>query len=119
MNGMLRVCTLVATFIVISACTRMPTEYREQTRSPIAASRAVVEKMLVVGSATIGIPTPYVDQDTGLSGEIVVESEYFSANGRLCRRYTEKQASFAAAYSRLGCLSDSGWVEIPVDAFAG
>ena len=114
---MLRLCTL-ALLILMAACTGIPKEYGDQNRLPTAVNSAVSEKMSVVGSAVIGRPTPYLDEETGLNGEIVVDSEYFSANGRLCRRYTERQSSFATPDSKLGCQSDQGWIEIKLDTFA-
>lgn len=118
MTPMIRILSILLIMFSISACTRMPAEYRDNYRVPVAMPTDN-NKLDVVASAVIGSPTMYTDQITGLSTQITVISEYFSANGRICRRYTERQALIASSSSRLGCNGDNGWVEIPVDSFAG
>ena len=118
MTPMIRCFSVLLIVLSISACTRMPVDYQQSYRSPVATATDN-NKLDVVATAIIGSPTIYTDQITGLSTEITVKSEYFSANGRMCRRYTERQASIGSSNSRLGCNGDSGWVEIPVDSFAG
>lgn len=118
MTSMIRNSGFLLLVLVVSACTRMPAEYRESSRAP-AVVPADNNKLETIAFAVIGSPTIYTDRITGLSTEITVESEYFSANGRLCRRYTERQAAVASSQLRLACNSGAGWVEIPVETFAG
>lgn len=114
---MCRVLSLLLFMFTLSACTRMPAEYRQDYRAPAVPTES--GKLDFIATATIGSPVIYTDQVTGLSTEIVVESEYFSANGRLCRRFTEQQASSASRFPRLSCDGSNGWVEIPIASFAG
>ena len=118
MTSMIRNFSFLLVVCAASACTRMPTEYREDYRTP-AAVITESNKLNVVATAVIGSPETYVDRATGLSTELIVESEYFSANGRICRRYTERQGPGASRSSRLACNGRDGWVEIPIAAFAG
>lgn len=101
-----------------TACTRMPEEYR--TSQSASAVPAIATQMLdAVASAPVGTSIVYTDQTTGLASEITVESEYFSANGRICRRYTERPAAAVTAYPGLSCNAGNGWVKVPVADFAG
>lgn len=119
---MKRIFGLSALILIVlagTACTRMPAEYRQNGLSQSASPVIDPHKLAVVAATAVGSAAIYRDYLTGLTSEITVESEYFSANGRICRRFTERQAASASSQRRLGCHSDSGWVEIPVASFAG
>lgn len=119
---MKRILCLSALLLIVlagTACTRMPAEYRQNGLSQSALPANDPQKLAVVAATAVGSAAIYRDYLTGLSSEITVESEYFSANGRICRRFTERQAATGASQRRLGCHGDGGWVEIPVASFAG
>ncbi len=118
MTSMIRIFVALLTVLSVSACTTRPAEYRQD--ASVQASRSTDDnKLSVIASAVIGRPTTYVDQATGLSTEIIVESEYFSANGRICRRFIERGATSDSSQYGLSCNGGNGWVKIPVESFAG
>lgn len=76
--------------LLSTGCTRMPEEYR--VKNTMNAAPASDTRMLkAIANAAVGSTIAYTDQITGLTSEINIQSEYFSANGRICRRYTEGQ----------------------------
>jgi len=103
--------------IAVAACTTTPDKYKNKS-SVFSSSIAMPldnGKAQVVANAGVGVPQVYTDKATGRSVELVVQSEYFSANGRVCRRFTEFVNGRDVA--GLSCKSDRGWTEIPLSAF--
>ncbi len=107
--------TLLA--LLLSACTTTPEKYKSNT--PVfaqpagAAIAANNSKMQAVATANIGVPQQYIDRATGLTAQLVVESEYFSAAGRTCRRFQENVNGKRLA--GVGCQSaKNGWTEVPL-----
>lgn len=102
-----------------SGCTRMPVDYHEHDRRLPVVGDLDRKKLELVATTAVGTSAVFRDYLTGISSEITVESEYFSANGRLCRKFTERQSVSKSSRNGLGCRTDSGWIDIPVDSFAG
>lgn len=103
--------------ILMTACTVTPKQFKNV---PELAGQSAVSsddaKAQAVANAAIGVPQVYVDQKAGNSVELVVQAEYFSANGRTCRRYAE----FVDGQSVPGvsCRDvNLGWVDIPLSSF--
>lgn len=121
MNNFIAKAILISVVLLGTACTRMPAEYRQSTVAgesslPVFDQR----KMALLVSADIGVPTNYTDQLTGVSSELLVQAEYFSANGRVCRRYIERVLPSAQAHKGLACNdARAGWIDIPVSSFKG
>ena len=85
-------------------------------QSSIAASSANTARTQAVASASVCVPQVYSDELSGKTVELVVESEYFSANGRVCRRFSEFVGGRDVA--GVSCLDeDRGWTEIPLSSF--
>ena len=85
-------------------------------QSSIAASSANTARTQAVALASIGVPQIYSDELSGKTVEMVVESEYFSANGRVCRRFSEFVDGRDVA--GVSCQDESrGWTEIPLSSF--
>lgn len=114
----------LVTVTLLTACTATPEQYKRMPELPgqsvtsleSSAARTGNAKALAVADAAIGLPQVFVDQQAGVSVELVVQSEYFSANGRTCRRYAE----FVEGQSTLGviCLdSTHGWIDVPLSSF--
>ena len=110
---------LVLFFLVImvgSGCTRMPADYGSATAQPVMSKAGSSELMQLVASAGIGTVQTYIDPLSGLTSQITVLDEYFSANGRSCRRFTQHLSNMASAEKKLGCKDPrNGWQEIPVN----
>jgi len=110
---------LVATSVGLTGCTTTPDKYK---RNYVASSNAFYSaadqmagssKMQAVGSARIGESRSYNDPATGGASQLIVRSEYFSANGRVCRRYVELSQN--GTRDGLGCRdNERGWIEIPL-----
>ena len=103
--------------LLISGCATTPESVSsEAQQSSRLSAQANTRKMQSVADAEIGVPQQFVDGQSGATLRLVVESEYFSANGRTCRRFKER----VNGQDRLGvgCLDhNAGWVEIPVASF--
>ena len=81
-----------------------------------AAAAANTARTQAVASAGIGVPQVYRDELSGKNMELVVQSEYFSANGRLCRRFSEFVDG--RDVEGISCQDDTrGWIEIPLSSF--
>ena len=127
--------------LATTACTRMPLE--QNLVKPVQVSTG---KIQLVAQTLVGTTTRYVDPASGAAVEISVLSEYFSAGGRKCRRFSQSSSTTGqgngqdtGANSELGTgelLTDipgsvtttkglacedssSGWIEIPLNAIAG
>lgn len=112
-----RCCVLLNSALVVTsvlgACTRMPVE-RNDVIYHSSAANTVSQLSGRLAQASLQVPHRYVDPVTGASSVLTVESEYFSANGRICRRYTERTEN--RLNSGLGCREKNGnWIEVPVD----
>jgi len=100
--------------LLAAGCTTTPDRYKKKSFSQNLTSplKADNSKMQALATAVVGQPQQFVDRQSGLTSELTVESEYFSANGRNCRRFTESGRGRAG----VGCLDDkAGWVELPLD----
>jgi len=138
--------TIVLLMLSISACTTTPDRYKNKRQSEAGLSTPAltdsdridgnnhtfsvdnskvgyarvdnshVDKAQAVATASIGVPQVYVDRLSGLTTELFVQSEYFSANGRLCRRYSERMNDHDVA--GVSCQDAKlGWTEIPLSSF--
>ena len=106
------VCLLMGGVLFTSACTRMPIEHRAAMPQPVNTG-----KMQVVAQSVIGAANRYVHPGAGVAVEIAVLSEYFSAGGRTCRRFTETGPNGVS--SGLACQDKkNGWTEIPIQSIA-
>ena len=84
--------------------------------SSVAASSTNTARTQAVAVAEIGVPQVYRDEESGKSIKLVVQSEYFSANGRLCRRFSEFVNGLDVA--GVSCQDGTrGWTEIPISSF--
>ena len=109
----LSLCVLVA-----NGCTTTPDNNKSSVFNQGSASASVenTARTQAVATAGIGVPEVYKDELSGKSVELVVESEYFSANGRLCRRFSEFVDGRDVA--GVSCQDDArGWTEIPLSSF--
>ena len=109
----LSLCVLVA-----NACTTTPDINKSSVFNQGSASASVenTARTQAVATAGIGVPEVYKDELSGKTVELVVESEYFSANGRLCRRFSEFVDGRDVA--GVSCQDDArGWTEIPLSSF--
>lgn len=82
--------------------------------------RSTSARIRQVVNSPIGVLFLHVDQQSGDQMELVVNAEYFSANGRTCRRYVE--SNVANGESRQGLICNDhkrGWLEVPLGSFAG
>lgn len=115
---------IVAWFVIMLlaslACTPIPESYREATTQPITRvyaetesnhNRAILE---LVATARIGASQLYANPRSGLTSTIRVNSEYFSANGRVCRRYSQHYSNAAEPQNKLACRAVNAWQEIPL-----
>lgn len=127
--------------LATTACTRMPLE-----QSLVKPAQVSTGKIQLVAQTLVGTTTRYVDPTSGATVEISVLSEYFSAGGRKCRRFSQSSSTTgqgngqdSVANSDLSnseLLTDipasvsttkglacedrsSGWIEIPLNAIAG
>ena len=106
------VCLLVGGVLSTTACTRMPVEQHAEM-----PQRVNNGKMRVVAQSVIGTASRYIHPDTAVAVEISVLSEYFSAGGRTCRRFTETGPNGVS--SGLACQDKkNGWSEIPIQSIA-
>lgn len=111
---------LVLMLFASSACTPIPPEYRQSIAQPAARVSSQSEThgdgqlLALVGAARIGASQLHVDPESGLTSTIKVSSEYFSANGRSCRRFSQHSSNSATPEIKLACKSHSGWQEIPL-----
>ena len=109
---------LSLSLLAVSACSTTPDQNRSSlfNQSTGVAAVANTARTQAVASAGIGIPQVYTDGRSGKSIELVVESEYFSANGRVCRRFSEFVDGRDVA--GVSCQDDTlGWIEIPLSSF--
>jgi len=124
---------LIASSVLTSAaCTRMPV----QPGQP-ALVNTDFAKMQTVAQTSVGATARYTDTASGAAVEILVLSEYFSAAGRKCRRFSEVslfnpgngdltdgqavvRVGDIGTQERLACDDvKKGWIEIPVDSITG
>ncbi len=121
-------CAALVCGIFLGACTSAPPRHNSdsmplftqagsgQTSSVAISGQSGRAKAQAVASAAIGVPQVFVDQQLGTSVELLVQSEYFSANGRKCRRYT--QTGNETSTNGVSCQDAvNGWVDIPLSAF--
>ncbi len=115
MNSQVKLLCLVVCTVIIAGCTTTPEKYKKKTvfAQPAAMSmKADNSKMQAVATAGVGVAQQFVDRATGMTTQLVVEAEYFSANGRTCRRFKERVNG--RDVTGVGCNdSRSGWIEIP------
>ncbi len=115
-----KVTTVSICLMLASGCTTTPDKYKSMGELPaqtaVNTRNAGDAKASAVAEASVGVPQVYVDPQLGTSVELVVQSEYFSANGRTCRRY----AMFTDGQSIPGvsCKDDlRGWIDLPLSSF--
>ncbi len=106
--------------MTMSGCTATPERDKRMLKllepSAVSADSSSNAKVRAVANAAIGVPQVYIDPKLGDSVEFVVQSEYFSANGRTCRRYAEYVDG--KSVPGISCKDDvSGWVDISLSAF--
>jgi len=102
--------------LFIGGCTPTPDKYKDAPRDQsifVASERVPAQssKMQAVATTEIGNSAQYTDPYTGQTVKLQVQSEYFSANGRFCRRYTE----MINTQNRNGVSCQDarqGWVEL-------
>jgi len=116
-------CALVVLFSA-SACTTAPSDRGSFHNNDGEAANAVDEKtasrVRKVVDSPVGVPLFHTDQPGGQQLELLVGTEYFSANGRICRRYAESNTVTGATRNGLVCNDPlRGWIEIPLESFAG
>ena len=109
---------MVAGILIVAGCTPIPKEYRSNAALPVQHS-AVAERddnslLDAIAGARIGATLTHVDPLSGLASTLVVTSEYFSANGRSCRRFTQHLSNAAKPGNKLACRAADGWQEIPI-----
>lgn len=120
-SDMIRIMKIAACALLIAGCTTAPDKYRHGSDSRVsqlvsAPLVAQSSKMQAVATAEIGTPSRYVDRESGMTVELIVLSEYFSANGRNCRRFVEGNG--ARESSGVGCQdAREGWVELPLATY--
>lgn len=137
----LLVCLLAGSVFTIAACTRMPVQNNDAKPESVSTG-----KIQLVARTPVGATTRYIDPASGAAVEISVLSEYFSAGGRKCRRFSQGSgASLLASDLSTGANSEvsnggvlvntsgseattsglacedrnSGWIEIPLHSIAG
>ncbi len=127
------VCLFAGGVLTTTACTRMPVNNASVMPDQVSAG-----KMQLVAQASVGTTTRYVDAESGRTVVISVLSEYFSAGGRKCRRFSQSSGTSllgSATASDLSAASleplepttnglaceDSkrGWIEIPIQSIEG
>lgn len=121
-----RVAAVSLCIMLTASCTVTPS--RNQTgaqsggpargvgNSTASDGKFFVAKAQTVATASIGVPQVYVDQQLGTSTQLIVQSEYFSANGRTCRRYSE--IANGKSVSGVSCQDAVlGWIDIPLSSF--
>ena len=74
--------------LATTACTRMPLE-----QSLVKPAQVSTGKIQLVAQTLVGTTTRYVDPTSGATVEISVLSEYFSAGGRKCRRFSQSSST--------------------------
>lgn len=110
-----KICGLSICLLVANGCSTTPDKSKSLSKSAVSALAVSNARTQAVAKAGIGVPQVYKDELSGKSVELVVESEYFSANGRLCRRFTEFVAGRDVA--GVGCQDEArGWIEIPLSS---
>ncbi len=101
--------------VIVAGCTRMPADYGGQVAGPVLVQTDNSGVISLVANARVGASQTFVDPQTGLTSQVTVLSEYFSANGRSCRRFSQHMSNAAAPVKKLGCKDQRiGWQEIPV-----
>ena len=116
--SLIKVIGLSLCVLAVNGCSTTPDNNKSAlfNQSSVAASSANTARTQAVASASIGVPKVYSDELSGKTVELVVESEYFSANGRVCRRFSEFVGGRDVA--GVSCLDeDRGWTEIPLSSF--
>ena len=110
-----RLSLLLSIIVAGFGCTRMPVDYGNAGERPVMMKADNSELMQLVASARIGAAKTYIDPVSGLTSEITVLGEYFSANGRSCRRFAQHLSNAVAAEKKLGCKDqNNGWQEIQI-----
>ena len=97
------ICLLVGSVLTTTACTRLPVE-----QSQIKPVQVSTGKIQLVAQALVGTTTRYVDPASGATVEISVLSQYFSAGGRKCRRFSESSSTPLQDGQVTGSGQDSG-----------
>jgi len=121
MMNSLKIAALPLWLIMVTACTVTPQQYKSGVQSRVSQSATAADniansKAQTIATASIGVPQAYVDPKLGTSTELVVQSEYFSANGRTCRRYSETVNG--RNVSGVSCQDKIlGWIDIPLSSF--
>lgn len=124
---------LVAAIALLTACTRMPVEHQA-----VVPERAQDNRLQVIAQTAIGASARYIDATTGVAVTVSVLSEYFSAAGRNCRKFSESRSrqtvvadaaniadtnanegSTPSAFGLVCRDAKQGWVEVPVHSIAG
>lgn len=109
---------LAACMALTGGCTSSPVNQLAANSSAVSALplEAQNSKLQAVATADIGVPVLYIDPDSGNSVELVVRSEYFSANGRNCRRFSE--VSGGERRNSVSCQDHrKGWIELPLASY--
>jgi len=119
MRSKILMMVVVVASVGLAACTTTPERYKRNysgnSNATFAAANQLAgsSKMHALGSAKLGESQSFSDPTTGGASQLIVQSEYFSANGRVCRRYVELNPT--GTRDGLGCRDDKqGWIEIPL-----
>ncbi len=118
MISQVKLLCLISCTLIVAGCTTTPEKYKQKSvfsQPAVMSMKADNSKMQAVATAQLGVAQQFVDRATGMTTQLVVESEYFSANGRVCRRFRQQVNGRDA--TGIGCNdSRNGWVEIPAAA---
>ena len=102
-------------FVVVVGCTPMPVDYGGRVTSAVLLQAENRDVISLVANTRVGASETFVDPQTGLTSQVTVLSEYFSANGRSCRRFLQHMSNAAAPVKKLSCKDQrNGWQEITV-----
>lgn len=104
--------------IALSGCTPIPAQYSQPASYPVNNSGEMNSSdsalLALVGDTRIGMTQTIADPVSGLTSTVSVTSEYFSANGRSCRRFSQHYSNAAMPVNKLACKAGSRWQEIPL-----
>lgn len=109
---------ITVVLVALSGCSQVAVELGGASHRTAVSGAALQggdsTLLTLISDARIGATQTHVDPITGLASTVRVVSEYFSANGRSCRRFTQHFSNAAAPENKLACRARDGWQEVPV-----